>query len=515
MLCQSRVQVMIIPRPKNTIDLPYIKKEKPKKSFLSNSFKIKKVKSKIFLSPLPQVRNRNSQLNEKTFATENFSKCSRNLKKTQTKTFDDTVESISYSNHLQLLKIHRKISELISLYKIDQDNTKEIMRNLIKHLKDYFNLLKVIGNNLEIFFKKEKKYLTLFHKILIFHSIFCTVVFLILNFYSVDEFRMNAVSEFLSIFSDFSVSFLSFYSNYFLNSQIRVGDKSLEIVQKHYIKTFLKSSKIKNEHFFLSLIKNLERCNQDLKCYTALTMKFSKIKIYTEIIEEILPCQNFNYVSTLLTKNVLFGLLSPKVRLGSTKNFNSIQVPFLAKINSKYQLSLVVDLDETLIHSFSITDTLHSYYIRPFCFEFLEELSSLFEIIVFTAGTKEYADNILNAIDPRDEFIQHRLYRDHMSFGNNSMWKDLSLLGRNLNKTIIIDNLEDNFAYQKDNGLVIKTWNGNFSDKELFDLKSVLKSIAIRCETRDEDIRDIVKKVNKAILHLRERPYKNINIDKL
>ena len=71
-------------------------------------------------------------------------------------------------------------------------------------------------------------------------------------------------------------------------------------------------------------------------------------------------------------------------------------------------------------------------------------MSKLYEIAVFTAGLKDYADWIINDLD-KQGFISHRLYRDHTRLKNGVYIKDLSRLGRDLQKTIIIDNIEDNF----------------------------------------------------------------------
>jgi hypothetical protein len=81
--------------------------------------------------------------------------------------------------------------------------------------------------------------------------------------------------------------------------------------------------------------------------------------------------------------------------------------------------------------------------------------------------------------------------------------------------TIIIDNIADNYILQKDNGLVIKTWEGNFDDRELFDLKNVLREIVnVFNNYEDEgiDIRKVINIINKEVngrLNM-ERPYKDI-----
>jgi CTD small phosphatase-like protein 2 len=67
-----------------------------------------------------------------------------------------------------------------------------------------------------------------------------------------------------------------------------------------------------------------------------------------------------------------------------------------------------------------------------------------YEIVVFTAGLKDYADWILNDLD-KQLYVKFRLYRDSCRFRQGAYVKDLSLLGRDLSKTIIIDNIADNY----------------------------------------------------------------------
>ena len=53
--------------------------------------------------------------------------------------------------------------------------------------------------------------------------------------------------------------------------------------------------------------------------------------------------------------------------------------------------------------------------------------------------------------------------------------KDLSRIGRPLNKTIIVDNVAENFSQQPDNGIFIKSWFDDMSDTALFELAPLLK----------------------------------------
>ena len=50
--------------------------------------------------------------------------------------------------------------------------------------------------------------------------------------------------------------------------------------------------------------------------------------------------------------------------------------------------------------------------IRPFAKEILEELSKDFEIIIFTASQQEYANAVIDYLDPQNRYIDHRLFRE-------------------------------------------------------------------------------------------------------
>lgn len=73
--------------------------------------------------------------------------------------------------------------------------------------------------------------------------------------------------------------------------------------------------------------------------------------------------------------------------------------------------TLVLDLDETLIHYECDEDEGDYYLIRPGAVQFLKELSLYYEIVIFTAAMPEYADNILDNLDEKGFIIKHRLYR--------------------------------------------------------------------------------------------------------
>lgn len=63
--------------------------------------------------------------------------------------------------------------------------------------------------------------------------------------------------------------------------------------------------------------------------------------------------------------------------------------------------------------------------------------------------------------------ISFRLYRQHALRINNELVKDLSRVGRDLSKLIIVDNLSKNYQLQEQNGIHIRSWYGDNTDNIL------------------------------------------------
>ena len=71
-------------------------------------------------------------------------------------------------------------------------------------------------------------------------------------------------------------------------------------------------------------------------------------------------------------------------------------------------------------------------------------MSKYYEIIIFSAALYDYADFIIDKVDPK-KVISHKLYREHTVQHGNSYVKDISRIGRDLSKMIIVDNKAENF----------------------------------------------------------------------
>ena len=180
------------------------------------------------------------------------------------------------------------------------------------------------------------------------------------------------------------------------------------------------------------------------------------------------------------------------------------KVPYL-KFSSKKEYTLILDLDETLINFkfIDISKRIGKIQLRPGLINFLEIIKEFYEIIIFTSGIKEYADIILNTIEKKgnNKYFDGRLYREHNVQIGQKYYKDLSKIGRDLSRTIIVDNYNHTFKFQKENGILINSFYGeNLQDKALIELQKIL--IKIYNEKTD---------VRKSIVKFREEIFRKIS----
>ena len=122
-------------------------------------------------------------------------------------------------------------------------------------------------------------------------------------------------------------------------------------------------------------------------------------------------------------------------------------------------------------------------------------MSEFCEIVIFTGSKSCYADSVIDGLEVKN-FIDHRLYRQHTTSYKGYYIKDLSKLGRPLNKIIIIDNIEENYQLQMCNGLNISNYEGEDND---FELEYLLKDLLPVVQKPGKDIYTGLINVRKAM----------------
>ncbi|XP_057696044.1 CTD small phosphatase-like protein 3 [Corythoichthys intestinalis] len=191
--------------------------------------------------------------------------------------------------------------------------------------------------------------------------------------------------------------------------------------------------------------------------------------------------------------------------LPSQSQYSQPRLPDIPpKTRSTPEATLVLDLEETLMfgslnmidnaeYTYLTTFQDHQYKVymilRPYLKEFLQSVAKTYELFIYTCAKKEYAEKILDILDPRRKLFRHRLYQDECACVLGHYIKDLRILGRDLAKTVVLDNAPHTYPYHLMNTLPIKSWSGEPDDRELQKLIPYMEKLSAA-----EDFREVLKK---------------------
>ncbi|KAI0472627.1 NLI interacting factor-like phosphatase-domain-containing protein [Xylariaceae sp. FL0804] len=203
----------------------------------------------------------------------------------------------------------------------------------------------------------------------------------------------------------------------------------------------------------------------------------------------------------------------------------------------KHLKTLILDLDETLIHSMSKGGRMGSghmvevrlnttyvgsggqqalgpqhpilYYVhkRPHCDEFLRKVCKWFNLVIFTASVQEYADPVIDWLESERKFFSGRYYRQHCTFRHGAFIKDLSSVEPDLSRVMILDNSPLSYMFHQgrmdpafrrcdsgwqtansganaDNAIPIQGWISDPTDNDLLHLVPLLEGLQYVSDVR-------------------------------
>ncbi|KAI2625803.1 NLI interacting factor-like phosphatase-domain-containing protein [Hypoxylon sp. NC1633] len=183
-------------------------------------------------------------------------------------------------------------------------------------------------------------------------------------------------------------------------------------------------------------------------------------------------------------------------------------------VDPKHLKTLILDLDETLIHSMSKGGRMGSghmvevrlnttyvggggqqalgpqhpilYYVhkRPHCDEFLRKVCKWFNLVIFTASVQEYADPVIDWLESERKFFAGRYYRQHCTFRHGAFIKDLSSIEPDLSKVMILDNSPLSYMFHQDNAIPIQGWISDPTDNDLLHLVPLLEGLQYVSDVR-------------------------------
>lgn len=116
---------------------------------------------------------------------------------------------------------------------------------------------------------------------------------------------------------------------------------------------------------------------------------------------------------------------------------------------------------------------------RPYVREFLEYVRTRFEVVIFTASGHSYANAVLNELDPQNSIFSARIYRNQCYPTKEGVSiKDLRIIGnRKIEDIIIVDNSPFSYCLQVNNGIPIVSFYDDPLDKQLSSLIHFLDSL--------------------------------------
>ncbi len=184
-----------------------------------------------------------------------------------------------------------------------------------------------------------------------------------------------------------------------------------------------------------------------------------------------------------------------KMKLISNTKITLPIIPF----SCKKEYSLIFNLDETLIY---IQKRNNMIYLRGGLRNFLKDLMTYYELICFTKNIKYNADQIIDFIENDEEFFSYRLYIENSTYLKDEYYKELSKVGRDIKKTIIIDN-KKNVRFKNENEILIKSFIKKDNDNQGIDndyiLHNLIRILIKIAREKPNDIRKSLKKYKNEI----------------
>ena len=297
---------------------------------------------------------------------------------------------------------------------------------------------------------------------------YCCITYCHLNFIFLIMILVNKTNE--EIFIKKNNELNNSY-NYFQQCKTLIELNSDKICQFNFEQNFHNNNKI-IKSMILNLLVNLSYINEKISnnilqiFYLSRNKELTKFK---DVLNNHIRCNELinEKINNIIRESISAENKSISADDEESENLPKPDAPYFQpkKSDDKRDYCLVLDLDETLVHFFE--DENEAYVkVRMGTENFIRQLSKFCEIAIFTASTQNYADIVIDGLDCKD-LIDYRLYREHTTLINGVNIKDLSKLGRDMNKIIIIDNIEENYQLQPNNGLNISDFEGDESDNEL------------------------------------------------
>ena len=385
--------------------------------------------------------------------------------------------------------INLSLFSIIIIYHLSKNNLlindiTKIIKSILFLVKTNFALyIKKIQLNYKInITKKNYAYFQSYHNFLVENNIInvqneSDITFII---YQNCKEMTDDIKLIMEYYKKMNTNYYNNFINIFNNISYKTENELLDYFNKRIAK--------KNTHNVIIVNKKNSKMNEKLKIN-------HQLKKYR-------TNKNLGFFSPY-KKNIFENLSIKKenslinsLKLEKKEKMNKIQIPYIKNPSNK-KYTLVLDLNKTLAY---YNNEIGFLKLRNGLFSFLSMIKTYYELISFSCESIDIANTIIKEIESDKKYFDYNLNREHCIVYDNNLVKDISLIGRDISKVIIIDHDENCFKLNKDNGIKIASFDGNNkNDNILFELKKIL--ILIYKKNYD-DIRFAIKEFSNDIKNM-------------
>ncbi|PVV02764.1 hypothetical protein BB560_002779 [Smittium megazygosporum] len=276
------------------------------------------------------------------------------------------------------------------------------------------------------------------------------------------------------------------------------NQEAKEYTKSYFSKDFLQARKIISRPNSSEVITDVDSTQKSKDKETTATERLKPLSS-KELSVVLAPNSPVNSYKTSPVSHS-FLRISPLFRFLGFEKSSIPKKPKIPQTKTLQKKFLVLDLDETLIHSSPLSSykahlrieviiekmaCLYYIYKRPYVDYFLRKVSEWYKIVVYTASIPEYANPVLNFLDPFNSLFHKRLFRDSCIPHNQSYTKDLRLVCNDLSQIILVDNSPISYFINQENAIPISSWmNNDPNDESLLDLLPFLDAIRFTDDVR-------------------------------
>ncbi len=135
---------------------------------------------------------------------------------------------------------------------------------------------------------------------------------------------------------------------------------------------------------------------------------------------------------------------------------------------------------------------------RPFLYEFLDDMQSRFELIVYSSFPRDYLNALVNAVEKGRRIFAHRFAEEFCLFANiahSVKCIDFLLANRSPADIIVLDTSAKSFPLSMDNVVPVAEYDERRpQDEELAGLARLLERLAA-----EKDVRETIRKYRNGI----------------